>query len=130
MKKPTAPVLNVIIPGVRIRSTLNLREHWRARAARAKKQKADMAMVLSAWPSAGRYHLGCGRLRVTMTRIYPPKGRALDDDNLAGGFKAVRDAIAKWLGVDDADPRVAWSCAQRRGDTYAVEIVAGKVVTG
>ena len=42
-------------------------------------------------------------------------GRAMDGDNLAGAFKAVRDAVATFLGVDDADPRVKWSCRQRPG---------------
>jgi len=49
---------------------------------------------------------------VLMTRIAP---RKLDDDNLRGAFKAVRDQVAAWLGVDDADPRVTWAYAQERG---------------
>lgn len=37
---------------------------------------------------------------------------ALDDDNLNGGFKWLRDAIARSLGLDDADPRLRFECAQ------------------
>jgi len=32
-------------------------------------------------------------------------GRKIDSDNLAGGFKAVRDQVAKWCGRDDKCPR-------------------------
>jgi hypothetical protein len=61
---------------------------------------------------------------VTLTRIGP---RDLDSDNLAGSAKAVRDAVARWLGVDDG-PRapVEWRYAQERpakgAKRYAVRI--------
>jgi hypothetical protein len=36
-----------------------------------------------------------------------------DSDNaIAGGTKALRDAIARWLFVDDADPRIQWEYGQ------------------
>lgn len=38
--------------------------------------------------------------------------RLRDDDNLIGGLKVLRDAVAFSLGVDDADPRVLWQCRQ------------------
>ena len=38
---------------------------------------------------------------VTLTRVAPSSG--LDDDNLAGALKGVRDEVAKWLRVDDRD---------------------------
>jgi hypothetical protein len=38
--------------------------------------------------------------------------RLLDDDNLVGSLKPIRDAVAKWLGVDDGDKRVRWECGQ------------------
>jgi hypothetical protein len=58
---------------------------------------------------------------VTLTRIAP---RALDDDNLRGALKATRDEVAAWLLVDDRDPRVTWTYAERRGAVreYAVEV--------
>ena len=46
--------------------------------------------------------------------------------NLAGGFKAVRDQVASWLGVDDADPRVTWVYAQDRAKHYEVIITMEK----
>jgi hypothetical protein len=58
---------------------------------------------------------------IKITRIAP---RALDDDNLAGSQKHVRDGIADWLGVNDRDPRVKYEYAQRKGkkQEYAVQI--------
>lgn len=48
---------------------------------------------------------------VTLTRVAP---RALDDDNLAYSFKAIRDGVADGLGVRDNDPRVSWRYEQRK----------------
>lgn len=36
----------------------------------------------------------------------------IDSDNLESGFKGIRDSIAEWLGVDDADCRISWVCRQ------------------
>jgi predicted Fe-S protein YdhL (DUF1289 family) len=55
---------------------------------------------------------------VHMTRIAPSNG--LDDDSLPASCKGIRDEIAKWLGVDDRDPRVRWEYAQTRGKEWAV----------
>lgn len=38
--------------------------------------------------------------------------RTLDTDNLAFAVKALRDAIAASLGVDDGDPRLRWEYGQ------------------
>jgi hypothetical protein len=48
---------------------------------------------------------------VTFTRL---SAGELDDDNLAGSCKAVRDGVADWLGVDDRDKRVQWRYSQGR----------------
>ncbi|MCZ7635727.1 MAG: hypothetical protein M5U12_06595, partial [Verrucomicrobia bacterium] len=42
----------------------------------------------------------------------PPAPGPADGDNLIAGCKHLRDAIAAWLGVDDADAQVAWEYAQ------------------
>ena len=103
----------VSIP-VRTVSALNFREHWRARAARVKKERAVTAWVLAGKP---RPALPCA---VLLVRVGPSNG--LDDDNLRGASKGVRDEIAKWLGVDDRDPLVTWAYDQRRGKEWAVEV--------
>lgn len=63
-----------------------------------------------------RIHFGAAPpvppLRIHLVRIAP--GR-LDDDNLVAGFKATRDGIADWLGVDDGDPLLKWTYDQERG---------------
>lgn len=38
--------------------------------------------------------------------------RELDSDNLQSSLKALRDAVAEWLGVDDRDKRVTWEYGQ------------------
>lgn len=84
----------------------NSREHWRARARRVKAEKLAVAWALTA---EARPELPCV---VVLTRTAPSNG--LDDDNLAGALKAVRDAVAEWLGVDDRDQRVRFVYRQAR----------------
>lgn len=58
-----------------------------------------------------------GRVRVTSVRR---GGRRMDGDNLAGGYKACRDAVACWLGCDDGDDdRAVWEYKQRPGGRQA-----------
>ena len=37
----------------------------------------------------------------------------IDSDNVESGFKGIRDAIADWLRVSDADFRISWICRQK-----------------
>lgn len=106
----------VILVPVRVESTPNIREHWQARAKRAREHKSATWYSMKA--SKAPYALPCA---VTLTRVAP---RSLDTDNLAAGLKAVRDGVALWLQVDDADPRIEWRYAQRRGGVreYGVEV--------
>jgi hypothetical protein len=43
-------------------------------------------------------------------------GIQLDDDNLRGGLKPLRDLIARHLGLDDADHLIEWRYHQARVD--------------
>jgi len=110
-------VLCVLVP-VRIESEANRREHW-ATVAQRKAVHRTMGRCSLGEARAQRPALPC---TITLTRIGP---RDLDDDNLASGFKAFRDGVADWLGIDDGDKRLTWRYAQRRGKPkeYAAEIV-------
>ena len=62
-----------------------------------------------------------GELRVVLTRGY--RGIPLDHDNLLGGFKPLRDEIARILGRDDAEHRgIEWEYRQEPGAVCKVEI--------
>lgn len=104
---------------------MNAREHWRARARRVKaeRQAVAWALVLAQRPDrAKRPELPC---TVRLTRVAPSSG--VDDDNLAGALKSVRDQVAEWLGVDDKrSDLVRYVYAQRRGP-WAVEIEFGQM---
>lgn len=94
---------------LRLVSALNVREHWRTRARRAKLHRnACIAIPKLRTPAT-----------VLMTRLGP---RTLDDDNLQGACKHVRDGIADRLGVDDGDGSVSWLYAQERSKEYGVRI--------
>jgi crossover junction endodeoxyribonuclease RusA len=99
-------------------SCANVREHWATRAKRSKAQRQAAALVVR---SAIRYErwVPGARIRVRLTRIGK---RRLDSDNLAGGFKAVRDGVADAVGIDDGSARYEWEYAQETGKEYAVRI--------
>lgn len=84
-------------------SESNQREHWAKKARRVKTHRYTARMM-------------CPHVKppviVTLTRIAP---RKLDDDNLRGALKAVRDGIADRLGVPDNDPRIEWRYWQQNG---------------
>jgi hypothetical protein len=110
----------IVLP-LKIESTLNKREHWGARRKRAKQHRDSAYWGLA----ASKVRLPDLPQVIRLTRIAP---RELDTDNLAGGFKSIRDGIADWLLIDDKDKRVEWRYAQEVGKPkeYAcrIELIA------
>jgi hypothetical protein len=109
------------IEDLRIVSEANLREHWRAKHTRKKKQQAYVLAMLA---SSKKPPLP---VNVTLRRIGP---KLLDSDNAAGACKHVQDAIASWLGVDDGNrSMVQWNYEQvavgtkAKDKCYALQIV-------
>lgn len=107
--------VSVPIPGLKL-ETVNRREHHMTRARRVKQQRNLVTLVLRGTVAAQMMLVA--PLVVTITRLGP---RRLDDDNATGSAKAVRDAVAKTLGIDDRDPRVRWQVTQATGP-YATHI--------
>ncbi len=98
-------------------SIMNKREHWAIRARRTSAQRGTAYLAVNAeLRGMCPFPLPC---IVTLTRIAP---RTLDDDNLRGALKAVRDGIAEALGVDDRDPRVVWAYGQAKGAPKTFEV--------
>ena len=111
-----AMVVCVRLP-LQIISEANSRDHWRKSSARKKSHRMIARSVLQ--QHARPMHDGA--VTILLTRIGP---RTLDDDNLASGFKACRDGVADWLGIDDGSPRLSWrygQCKSRPGE-YAAEV--------
>lgn len=111
--------------GIEIRSESNQREHWRMRHNRVKLQRATVGQALWARELLLKRERPQLPLTVRFTRL---AARKLDSDNLVGGFKACRDEVASWLGVNDNDPRVTWEYQQAKGKGFAarIEIVETK----
>lgn len=108
--------LRVVTLPLKAESTTNVREHWGAKAARAKKHRGAAALLSKSLTRNVR-----AALIVTLTRVSP---RELDDDNLRSSMKSARDGVASALRVDDRTPLVEWRYAQRRGEPHenAIEI--------
>jgi len=101
---------------------MNSRGHWRVAHKRNLAEQDVIAWELHRIPKPA---IPCS---VLLTRFAPSNG--LDDDNLAGALKNVRDAVAKWLGVNDAKREtVRYRYTQARGP-WAVGIEFGEPVSG
>jgi len=106
------PLLHMKLPGLKLVSEANAHEtHWK-RAKRAKEQHAAVEKALE-WEMPPDTPLV-----VVITRFGK---KLLDDDNLQGSAKFVRDALAEFLGIDDRTPDVSWIVGQQKGP-YAVEV--------
>lgn len=103
-------------------SALNAREHWQARSSRVKRERKTVAGYLL---GKTKPMVPCS---IRLTRVAPSAG--VDDDNLVGAMKSVRDQIAEWLGIDDRHRnQVRYVYAQKRGP-WGVEIEWGEPVPG
>jgi hypothetical protein len=111
--------------GCKLVAQVNAREHWSTVASRAKRQRRAARLAVE---SLVNRHALRPPLTVRIIRLGP---RRLDDDNLAGSAKHIRDGVAEALGVDDADPAVTWAYGQEQttGDLlrgYGCRIVLEK----
>lgn len=98
----------MIIVEVPIKTTSTnskLRVHWRMLRSQTKNERAWVGAFL-------RKHTPPPLpVFVRMTRC---SAGELDSDNLQGALKAVRDEVARWLGVDDASKDVDWVYDQEK----------------
>lgn len=108
------PEISLSLP-IKTVSLLNRREHWAIRAKRTKMHRQAACVLVK---NAIRGKSINPPIEVVMIRCGI---RKMDDDNVRGALKAVRDGIADALGIDDADPRVQYRYEQTNGK-YAVFI--------
>lgn len=110
--------LVVVTLPIRTLSEPNVRSHWAEKAKRTASNRTVVALAL-------RPHVRAMGLPVVVELTRLSSG-TLDDDNLRGALKAVRDGVADALGLrDDSDEkRVSFDYRQRlvKRGTYGVEI--------
>lgn len=91
-------------------SELNESEHWIKRHKRTRVQQQATAAALADSGFDPEALLQPGRV-VTLIRI--ARGVLDEGDNLASSLKHVRDAVARWFGVDDGPKGpFKWAYAQ------------------
>lgn len=95
-------------------SMSNARMHWAHKARKVKAQRASAALALRAHGVGWRLEPleKDGHLIVWLERQAP---RKLDDDNLRGAFKGVRDEVAAFFHVPDNHPTLSWCYRQTKG---------------
>ena len=108
--------MKIEIP-MKVISEANSHEHWRYRQRRAKTQRYSTSWNL--YCELGDRPVSLLPCRVTLTRLSP---RKLDTDGLVSAFKAVRDGVADWAGVDDGDERWDWQYKQEKSKEYGIRI--------
>lgn len=103
-------------------SECNKSEHWAIKSKRHKQQKAVVRYFFNPYLESVKLPIS-----IRIVRISP---RTLDFDNMVGGLKWVRDALAEGLisglapGRADGDERITWDYAQEKGKVreYAIRI--------
>ena len=116
-------MITIEMPTVKVISEMNTREHWRKRKIRFDNQKIEVNYFWRHALKGQKITLPCS---VRLTRIGP---KELDTDNLAGAFKAVRDQVAKEIGIDDGSKQINFQYAQeaigKRQYAIRVEVIEG-----
>ena len=98
-----------------------------AKSERVKAQRSAVKQVLASTFGAHvpPLHVVLGnvatsnRIEVRLVRLAPG---LLDDDNLRGALKAVRDAVAAWIGIDDRNPIASWGYDQTRAPQHVYRV--------
>lgn len=113
--RPTSPtplhrdsiLLTVWLPGLVPVSRANQRTHW---AVTMQREREYSAII---WASLRRIQGIQWRLPLSVT-FHRVGAKMLDDDNLAGAYKRLRDCVAEHLGIDDGDREAAvWAYTQQ-----------------
>lgn len=119
------PLIELWLP-IQTVSEANRREHWAARARRAKAQRSAVLLALRCQQVEVATYRKAPMVRVLLVRTGP---RKLDDDNLRGALKAVRDGVADWRGVDDGHASWDWVYGQEQGKP-GVRVMLGLPLAG
>jgi hypothetical protein len=107
-----------VMAGIRTVSAANAREHWAVKAKRNKTERTAIRAYFSTCPPSLRNT--DAPLVVSLSRFGK---RLLDDDNLAGSFKAIRDEVAACLERDDGPKAgIRWVYSQETAKEYWIEI--------
>lgn len=104
----------VRLVGCTIVSEANRRDHWATKKRRGDAQRlvarAGLKAAIATLKPHDRGILTRGAVVIRLVRY---AARKLDTDNLASGFKAIRDEVAKVLGHDDGpDAPIIWEYDQ------------------
>lgn len=104
-------------------SEANQREHWTKKNRRKLVQQKEFCVL---WRNKTKGLNFKFPLMVTFTRY---SCKFMDSDNLAGGFKGVRDQLARELKIDDGSELIKVKYKQERVKNrehyFEVEIVSG-----
>lgn len=109
---------------LKVVSEANTRCHWAEKAKRVKEQRSTAFWATQARKmELGNYE---GKiLTITLTR---KSKRKLDDDNLTGAFKAIRDGVADALwpnmpnSIRDSHDKCIWIYTQETGNICGISI--------
>jgi hypothetical protein len=92
----------------------------RHKATKVAHKKVEDALLVAGWP----HQLPTGRRFILTFRVDQPAGKLMDDDNLAGCCKQLRDQVAKWLRTHDGPSGpITWRYRSGRGPVDQVTMI-------
>ncbi len=104
-----------IFLSIRVTNPLNNRRHWRVVSSASKSARRATSAALR-----DRTYISPTPATVTMTRYGP---RSLDEGcGLNASLKPVRDGVADFFQMDDADPAFTWVYKQERSEFFGVRV--------
>ncbi len=105
----------VILPGVKLKTPTNRRDHWAIGGRRSREERALARMLCSMLGPKVRDELRAApRLKVKFVRV---GGRKMDTTNIVAAIKALIDGMCDWLGVDDKSDWYDWQWpTQEKGE--------------
>lgn len=107
--------VTITIPIKTVSEANRSRDPWYVKQKRVRQQRLITMMTLK--PALKQLQLlpldrsKIEQICVQFTRLSPG---ILDDDNLSSAFKAIRDEVAKQLGIDDGSPIYKWAYGQQK----------------
>lgn len=108
-----------VIP-IRLLSESNVAEHWTSKSKRHRTQQLQVKAAMNGIDKEIKFPC-----MIILSRLSP---RLLDDDNLVGAFKHIRDQVAdcmipgKAKGRADGDRRLMWEYHQEKSKEKLVKI--------
>ncbi len=105
----------VILPGVKLKTPTNRREHWSIGGRRSREERGLARLLCAQLGPKVRDELRAApRLKVKFVRV---GGHRMDTTNIVAACKAIQDGLCDWLEIPDSSDWYEWQWpTQEKGE--------------